>query len=265
MSTSAQANATNRPRALVLKGDGLNCDLETAHAFATAGFEVHLRHVNDLVEERVSDHDLFPFYQVIGIPGGGASSDCFGKCKALSLKLKYEMGWNLSQYAARGGLVIGIGAGFHALVRSGVFGKDLSLTSAPQGKTVQSWLKIIPQGQTCLWLKGLGVMELPVRTEEGRMVIHPSRKTEVLVKMQRKGLLCLKYDSNPIQSEESIAGLCDVTGRILGMMPHPESFIRWTSHPEWTMSPQRAHAPGLGLSLFENAYQEALRVLASPT
>jgi phosphoribosylformylglycinamidine (FGAM) synthase-like amidotransferase family enzyme len=253
-----------RPKALVLKGDALSCDAETAHAFATAGFEVHLRHINDLVQEKISESELFPTYQCIALPSGASYTDCFGLGKALALRIKYELGWQLTPFAQKGGLVIGIGSGFHALIRLGVFGKDLSMTSAPNGKVFQSWLKVTPVGQTCVWLKGLGLMDLPVRTTEGRLVIHPNRKTEVLVKMQRKGLNCLRFESNPLQSEESIAGLCDVTGRILGLIPHPESFIRWTSHPEWTMSPQRAHAPGPGLSVFENAYQEALRAITPP-
>lgn len=262
ISNTTQKSTLSRPKALVLKGDGMGCDVETAHAFATAGFEVHLRHFNDLVEEKVSESELFPMYQCIALPSGDAYTDCFGVGKTLALRLKYELQWQLTPFAQKGGLVIGIGSGFHALIRMGVFGKDLSITSRPSGKVFQSWIKVIPSGQTCVWLKGLGLMDLPVRTMEGRLVIHPNRKNEVLVKMQRKGLNCLKYESNPLGSEESIAGLCDMTGRILGMIPHPESFLRWTSHPEWTMSPQRAHAPGPGLSLFENAYQEAMRVIA---
>ena len=82
--------------------------------------------------------------------------------------------------------------------------------------------------------------------------------------------MCLRYEAaqtgslngSPNGSEEALAGLCDPTGRILGLMPHPEAFVRWTSHPEWTQTPGRAQAPGQGLSLFENAYKEATRVHA---
>jgi phosphoribosylformylglycinamidine synthase len=77
--------------------------------------------------------------------------------------------------------------------------------------------------------------------------------------MERQGMLCLRYEEDHNGSEERLAGLCDTTGRIFGLMPHPEAFVRWTSHPEWTLQPGRANSPGQGLVLFENAFQEASR------
>jgi len=248
-----------RPRALVLTGDGIHCETETAQALATAGFEVHLRHLNDLIRDQLKEVDLYPFYQVIAIPGGASVSDDLGSGKLLALKISHHLGWSFNGFAQRGGMVIGIGNGFQTLIRMGVFGKDISVTHNPTGKTYQGWVKVSPVGSASVWLKGLGVIDLPVRHDEGRIVIQPSRKTETMVRLNRRGMNCLKYEGNPNSSEESIAGLCDPTGKILGIMPHPESFIRWTAHPEWTMTPQRANAPGQGLALFENAYQEAMR------
>ncbi len=252
-----------RPKALVITGDGILCETETAQAFATAGFEVHLRHLNDLNRDQLKEVDLYPFYSVIAIPGGASVADDLGSGKLLALRIQHALGWSFTQFAARGGMVIGIGNGFQALIRMGIFGKDLSITHNPTGKTIQAWVKVAPVGQTCVWLKGLGVIDLPIRHDEGRLVIHPNRKTETLVRLQRRGMNCLKYEGNPTGSEEGIAGLCDTTGRILGIMAHPESFVRWTAHPEWTMTPSRANAPGQGLALFENAYQEAMRATQS--
>lgn len=248
-----------RPRVLVLKDEGIHCEIETAQAFATAGFEVHLRYLDDLIADGVREQDLNTEYAAIALPGGSSYSDQLGSGKLLSLKLKYQLGWTFLAYAARGGLVIGIGSGFQALIRMGIFGKDISITHNPGGRTLQQWVKVAPHGNTCVWLKGLAVIDLPRRHSSARIVIHPNRRTETLVKLQRREMNCLKYEVNPTESDEGVAGLCDPSGRILGMMPHPESFVRWTAHPEWTTSPQRANAPGQGLQIFENAYQEAMR------
>jgi phosphoribosylformylglycinamidine synthase len=140
----------------------------------------------------------------------------------------------------------------------GVFGKDISITHNAKGKFQNSWIKTTPTGSQCIWLKGLGTFDLPIRHGEGRVIIAPSRRTEVLSKMNRLGMTCLKYDGDPNGSDEQLAGLCDATGRIFGLMPHPEAFVRWTAHPEWTQQPGRASSPGQGLAIFENAYREAL-------
>ena len=261
-----------RPRALVLRGPGILSENETAQAFATAGFEVHLRNIDDLVVEGYREDRLSEEYAVLAIPGGASTADELGSGKLLALKLQHLLGWTLAAYAARGGMVIGIGSGFHTLIRLGVFGKEISVTSnggvgantGVGGKSLQTWVKVAPVGNTCTWLRGLGVVDLPLRHSDTRIVIHPNRRTETLVKLQRRGMHCLRYEGNLVGSEENIAGLCDPSGRILGIMAHPESFIRWTAHPEWTTAPQRANAPGQGLALFENAYQEFMRAIQPP-
>ena len=104
-------------------------------------------------------------------------------------------------------------------------------------------------------------MDLPDPARRGTDHDHPARRVEVLGKMDRHGMTCLHYEEDHNGSEERLAGLCDQTGRIFGLMPHPEAFVRWTAHPEWTAQPARASAPGQGLAIFENAYQEALRAI----
>ncbi|MBC7387262.1 MAG: phosphoribosylformylglycinamidine synthase subunit PurQ [Cryobacterium sp.] len=254
-----------RPRVLVLRGPGILSEQETAQAFATAGFEVHLRNLDDLISEGYREDQLANDYSVLAIPAGASTADDLGSGKLLALKIQHRLGWTLSHFASRGGMVIGIGSGFHTLLRIGVFGKEISVTSGTGGKMLSAWVKVAPIGMTCLWLKGLGVVDLPLRHSDARIVIHPNRRTETLVKLSRRGMHCLKYEGNSVESEAGIAGLCDTTGRILGIMPHPESFIRWTAHPEWTTAPQRANAPGQGLALFENAYQESMRALQPET
>ncbi len=250
---------TGRPRALVLTGDGINCETETAQAFVLAGFEAEIRHLNDLIAEKMQLDYVSKRYSTIAFPGGFSFGDDLTSGKVLALKIQHKLGWDLHQFVDRGGLVLGVCNGFQALIRLGVFGKDVSITRNSHGKFLNTWVKMSPVGNKCVWLKGVGSMDLPIRHGEGRIVIAPARRTEILSKMDRLGMTCFRYDNDPNGSEERLAGLCDTTGRIFGLMPHPEAFVRWNSHPEWTSQPGRASAPGQGLSIFENAYQEALR------
>lgn len=244
-------------KALVLAGDGINCEQETAYAFGLAGFEAQVRHLNDLIAERFTIDQLSSQYRALALPGGFSFGDDLTSGKVLALKIRHKLGWDLNTYASRGGLVLGVCNGFQALIRMETFGKDVSITQNAQGKFVDTWVKVTPNGSQCVWLRGLGTMDLPIRHGEGRVVIARTRKAEILSKMERQGMTCLRYEGDPNGSEERLAGLADPSGRIFGLMPHPEAFIRWTSHPEWTSQPARASAPGQGLAIFENAYKEA--------
>jgi phosphoribosylformylglycinamidine synthase subunit PurQ / glutaminase len=244
------------PQALILAGDGINCESETAEAFRLAGFEPEIKHLNDLIAERFSLDALCRHYAVLALPGGFSFGDDLCSGKVLALKLKHGLNWNLSLFVNRGGLVLGICNGFQALIQLGVFGTEISITHSVQGKFINSWVRVTPQSTKCVWLKGVGSLDLPIRHGEGRLIFGRSRRDEVLGKMQRQGMMCLKYENNPNGSEENLAGICDSSGRIFGLMPHPEAFVRWTAHPEWTFTPARASAPGQGLILFENAFQE---------
>ncbi|MFL5815073.1 MAG: phosphoribosylformylglycinamidine synthase subunit PurQ [Bdellovibrionia bacterium] len=250
--------SANSPKALVITGDGINCETETAQALRMAGFDAEIRHLNDLITDQMRLDDLARRYTTLALPGGFSFGDDLTSGKVLALKLRYKLGWDLDAFASRGGLVIGICNGFQALIRMGVFGKDISITHNAKGKFLDTWIKTTPMGSQCIWLKGLGTFDLPIRHGEGRVIIAPSRRAEVLSKMNRLGMTCLKYDGDPNGSDEQLAGLCDASGRIFGLMPHPEAFVRWTAHPEWTQQPGRANSPGQGLAIFENAYKEAL-------
>ena len=243
--------------ALVLTGDGINCEAETAEALRLAGFRADVRHLNDLIAEGFGLDRLSSKYRVLALPGGFSFGDDLSSGKVLALKIRYALGWDLHAFAARGGLVLGVCNGFQALIRLGVFGKDVSITHNRQGKFINTWVAVEPVGSRCVWLKGLGTMDLPIRHGEGRIVLNCSNRSEALGKLERQGMICLRYDGvDPNGSEERISGLCDPSGRIFGLMPHPEAYVRWTAHPDWTSDPDRAGSPGAGLRIFENAFHE---------
>ena len=249
------------PRALIITGDGINCETETAQAFQMVGFEAEIRHLNDLILHKVSLDDLSSRYQALALPGGFSFGDDLTSGKVLALKIHHGLRWNLQTFADRGGLVLGICNGFQALIRLGVFGKFLSITHNSQGRFMNQWVKVSPSSHKCVWLRGVGTLDLPIRHGEGRIVIDGNRRAETMSKLERQGMMCMKYEMDVNGSEERLAGLCDPTGRIFGLMPHPEAFVRWTSHPEWTASAGRASSPGQGLQFFENAFQEALHAV----
>jgi len=247
---------TKKPRVLVLTGDGINCEMETAAAFELAGFHSEILHINECIDRKITTQDLTASYKVLALPGGFSFGDDLSSGKVLALKIKFALKWNLTQFAQHGGLVIGICNGFQALIRLGIFGTNVSITQNISGRFMDRWVKVIPQSNHSPWLKGIGMMDLPIRHGEGRLVFGVLQKKEILEKLNRNQMLCLKYQLNPNGSEESLAGLCDPTGRILGLMPHPEAFTQWTMHPEWTGQPDRAGAPGDGLKIFLNAFEE---------
>ncbi|MCM0606848.1 MAG: phosphoribosylformylglycinamidine synthase subunit PurQ [Xanthomonadaceae bacterium] len=244
-------------RALVLTGDGINCEVETADALRLAGFKTDIRHLNDVIAENFPLDALSEYYSLLALPGGFSFGDDLASGRVLALKIQHGLKWNLATFSERGGLVIGICNGFQALIRMGVFGKDLTISQNEQGKFVDQWTRVTPQGNKCVWLKGVGTIDLPIRHGEGRIVLSSATKIETLNRFERHGQICLKYETNPNGSEERIAGLSDITGRIFGLMPHPEAFVRWTAHPDWTAYPDRASSPGQGLMVFENAYKAA--------
>lgn len=251
--------STTKPSALVLTGDGINCERETANAFQMAGFEAEIRHLNDLIREGWTLDRLSSQYSVLALPGGFSFGDDLTSGKVLALKIGHKLRWDLQKFTERGGLVIGICNGFQALIKMGIFGKDISITHNISGQFINTWVKVQPRGNKCVWLRGLGNLDLPIRHGEGRLVFSKMRAAEVLGKMERNGMLCLKYEQNLNGSEQALAGICSTDGRIFGLMPHPEAFLSWANFPEWTLTAGRAGSPGQGLMIFENAYQEAIR------
>lgn len=233
------------PKALVLSGDGINCERETAHACALAGFTAEIRSVNELVESKFSQDALEQTYRLVVLPGGFSFGDELGSGRVLALKIRHGLGWDFSRFTRQGGLVLGVCNGFQALIRLGAFGTDVSIAQNASGKFLNTWatLSVANDGVTSPWLKGLPrSFELPIRHGEGRILTETPESLA--------GKQALQYVQDVNGSDLRTAGLVSADGRILGLMPHPEAFVRATQRPDWTSA---ASEPA-GLKFFENAY-----------
>lgn len=213
---------------LVLTGDGINCERETARAFENAGASAEIVHVNDILEKpnRLKD------YSGMAIPGGFSFGDELGSGQVLALKIKHGLKEAFDEFVAAKKPIIGICNGFQVLVK-------LGLLPFPQGERVMAlapniggsfrnqWSALkVHNESVCKWTTGLeSEIEIPVRHGEGRVVFKQGREEEIFNQLVKNGQIPFSYKENFNGSYQSIAGVCDQTGLILGMMPHPEAYV----------------------------------------
>lgn len=247
------------PRALVLRAPGTNCDNETCHAFERAGAIPRRVHVNALAERPAIADD----HQILCIPGGFSYGDDIASGRIFALELRTRLGDLLARFRDRGGVVLGICNGFQVLMQTGMLVPDgqgaarASLTHNTTGRFTDRWIHLRAVPGRCPLLQGLDQpFELPVAHGEGRFV---ARSAADLAELDADGRLVLRYavdaggaSSNPNGSQHDVAGVCDATGRVLGLMPHPERFLDATQHPAWN-GRLDGDAAGAGLALFANA------------
>jgi len=239
---------SGKHRALVLSSPGSRGETAFCHVLKQVGFDAENLDINTLIERKLDQEQLCLKYKVLVLPGGNTYSSVLGSGKVLALKLQHGLGWNLARFAERGGLVLGVGSGFQTLLHLKIFGDDYAFRINEDAVQQEKWIKVMPTGTRCVWLRGLGLIELPLNQLDTEFVIDPFAYVEAKGRLERLGLSCLKDESG-----ERIVGLCDQTGRIFGLLPHPEFFLSWTSMEDWFMNPTRAAAPGQGLAIFENA------------
>lgn len=241
-----------KPKVLILYGYGINCDEETKRGFELAGAEAEKVHVNELIKGDKSLKD----YRILAFPGGFSFGDDLGAGKALAAKIEYNLEEELSRFIKEGNLVMGICNGFQALVKLGILPGTLLLNNS--GRFEDRWVYLKPNPESpCIFTKGIEKLYLPVRHGEGKFFSGNEETKNDLVRQNRvvvrytdpKGGLA-GYPFNPNGSELNIAGVCDETGRVFGLMPHPEGFLYPHNHPRWT----REDVPeGGGLKIFKNA------------
>lgn len=266
--------SVKRVKALVLTGNGTNCEMEMAHACRLGGAdEVEIVHIYKLLdgEKRLED------FHFLNLPGGFLDGDDLGSAKANAVRLRYartaggeSLYDQICRFISDGKLILGICNGFQLLVKlglipslSGDHTQESTLTFNDSGKFEDRWVYLkINEKSPCVFTRGIEKLYLPVRHGEGKFV---PRDEDVLRGLNRQELIVVRYSDasctvpvmdyplNPNGSIEAIAGICDASGRVFGMMPHAEAFLHYTNHPRWTR--ERLPEEGMGVQLFRNGVE----------
>jgi len=246
-------------RTLILRAPGTNCDVETAFAFEQAGSLVDSAHVNELVRRE----KLISHYQILVIPGGFTYGDDVSAGKILANELRLKLGEDVQRFVDQGGLILGICNGFQVLVKAGILpplvdgNQRLTLAGNDSNRFECRWIYLsVNQKSPCLFTREISKMYLPVAHGEGKVMADSetiSRLNVVVRYADDKGNVQAGYPHNPNGSVDNIAGICDASGRIFALMPHPERFIRWNQHPRWTREAPEKH--GDGFAIFLNAVE----------
>lgn len=270
-------------RALVLTGYGVNCDWETAHVLALAGAQVRRAHISDLTgAPGLAPCQTLDDQHIVVFAGGFAWGDDHGAGVLLANRLRNHLGEQMRRFLARGGLVLGICNGFQALVNFGLlpmldgrWRRDAALAANDCGNFQDRWVELIfDPASPCVFTRGLERLEVPIRHGEGKFICGP----ETMAAIQAQGLAVTRYGdgqgrpaggkwpANPNGAMDDIAGVCDPSGRVFGLMPHPEAHYRLSQHPTWTAIRERSRrqgreldpmAEGPGMAIFHNAVAAA--------
>ncbi len=248
----------SQPRAVILRAPGTNCDEETADAWECAGAVVETWYISRALAEPES----LDRFQVLTIPGGFSYGDDLGAGRIMATRLG-ALGDTLSRFRDRGGLILGICNGFQVLVRTGLlpgngFG-PATLTRNDSGQFEARLARLISNSNRCLFVKGTGPIELPVAHGEGKFLTGDASTLSTLLSNGQvvlqyaddQGAPTESYPENPNGSPGGVAGVCDSTGQIFGLMPHPERYIEGFQHPRWAR--RGARDEGDGLRIFRNA------------
>ncbi len=255
-----------KPMVCILRADGTNCDLETAYAFEKAGAGCRMVHVNQLRsgEEKLSD------YQIMALPGGFSYGDDVHSGKILAVELTSFLKESLQEFVGAGKPVLGICNGFQVLVRTGLLPErrlgDIScaLVNNDSGRFECRWVSLVIEDSPCIFTRGMAgsCASVQVAHGEGKFLAGD----DVLDALESSGQVVFRYAGpegratmdyphNPNGSLRSIAGICDRTGLVLGLMPHPERFVDLHQHPNWRRG---MYSMPQGLPLFVNAVKYCL-------
>lgn len=252
-------------KVLMLRGPGTNRDIDTRIAFLHCGAGVD----NALVGEIVRGEKRLMDYQVLVIPGGFTYGDDISAGKIMANEIRLKLGDGINKFVAEGRLVLGICNGFQALVKTGILpgikgkgAQPVTLTNNDSGKFECRWVYLkVNEKSPCVFTKGMDMIYVPIAHGEGKLVAEPGVAEKLNIAVQyvdEKGKTGAGYPYNPNGSINDIAGICDASGRIFGLMPHPEDFIRWTQHPRWTRETPREDL--YGLQIFQNAVAWAKKI-----
>ncbi len=255
----------SKVKTLILRAPGTNCDQETAFAFEKAGAETDVLHVNRLInrDEKLAD------YQIAVLPGGFSYGDDIAAGKVMANELKVKLGDDIRRFIEKGGLILGICNGFQVLVRAGFLPDPLdgdaahvTLTNNDSGKFECRWVYMQANRKSnCVFTRGMELIALPVANGEGKLVADAATLAKlnvVLTYCDAAGKPNPGYPASPNGSLQDIAGIADSSGRVFGLMPHPERYITGTQHPQWTRRGIRLE--GDGFLFFKNAVEWAQKL-----
>lgn len=260
-------------KALIITGYGINCEKEMAFACKKGGAEVTVTHINDLLNGAIALND----YHLLGFPGGFSFADDLGAAKAFANRLTYSQHEGksfkerLHEFVQKGNCIIGICNGFQLLVKLGLLPsfvdigtpQQLSLVHNDSQQFENRWThhKVLPS--PCVFTKDLESLYLPVRHGEGKLVAQSEEVTEKLFRNHQvvlqysdiNGTPTENYPDNPNGSTRAIGGVCDETGRVFGMMAHPEAALFFTNLPHWQRLKTQASRIGEEVPLEADGYK----------
>ena len=257
-----------KPKTLILRTAGTNCDAETVHAFELAGAEAERVHINRLLQSP----EIIDTYQILALPGGFSYGDDIAAGKILANQLVNHLADALHRFVDSGRPVIGICNGFQVLVKTNLLpgsvggrtGQTCTLAHNDSGRFIDRWVNLAPRPSKCIWTANLPpVIELPIAHGEGKFVPASGAVRQALWDGGQIALTYARPDGsaangtepfNPNGSTDDIAGVCDASGLVFGLMPHPERYVDPLQHPAWTRQQPRPKQ-GHGLQFFANAVQ----------
>lgn len=241
-------------RAIVLRAAGINCDGETVRALKMAGAEAELVHLERVLAEPARLEDC----SLLVLPGGFSYGDDIAAGRVFGFEMRQGLSREMQAFVARGGYVLGVCNGFQVLVESGLFespgsARSIALTDNRRARFECRWISLRAETCAATWLDTQAILPAPIAHGEGRLLV---RDEATLARLERGGQIALRYvradgsaargyPDNPNGSLGDIAGLCDPTGRVLGLMPHPERNLDPWNHPHWTRRPPRTEGEGL--------------------
>ena len=267
-----------KPTALVITAAGINCDVELAYAFDVAGATTTSLHLNELMH----DPSIIDAFDLIGMPGGFSFGDAIAAGRVMALHMRESLYPAIVAAIERGVPIFAPCNGFQIAAQVGLLPGPLDVDDWPaeppaptialsqnkDGEFVNRWTRVELPPSKCIWTQNLQATEatlrLPSAHGEGRlMVADPS----IIASLEANEQVALRYHPNDNfnGSTNAIAGICDRSGLVFGLMPHPERFTRWVQHPFWTRLSEddQQHEP-IGLQMFRNAVQFVNEKKSSP-